>query len=112
MMFVFVAAGILGAAGLLGLGFGIPIKDTTFGNAMLLSSMVLLCTSLILVGLGLVVRELKAVVRALAPGGVRVAPRGQPTRPAQPARAAPSPGLAPPFDRSEERRVGKDGASR
>ena len=68
-MFVFVAAGILGAAGLLGLGFGIPIKDTTFGNASLLSGVVLLSTSLMLVGLSLVVRELKAVARALTQGG-------------------------------------------
>ena len=100
MILLFVAGGVLGAAGLLALGFGIPIKDTTFGSAMLLSSMVLLCTSLLLVGLGLVVRELKAVVRALAQGGVRVTPRGQPGRPAGPQRPAlPSQaGLAPYVD--------------
>jgi len=97
MIFVFVAAGIVGAAGLLVLGFGIPIKDTTFGNAMLLSSMVLLCTALILAGLGFVVRELKAVSRALAQGGVRATPRAQPGRPA-PQRPAAQPGLAPPID--------------
>src|SRR5437868_14979727 len=96
MILLFVAAAVVGAAGLLVLGFGIPIKDTTFGNAMLLSSMVLLCTSLILAGLGLVVRELKAVVRVLAQcGGLRVAPRAQPARPAPLARAASQPGLAP-----------------
>ncbi len=98
MILLFVAGGIVGAAGLLALGFGIPIKDTTFGNAMLLSSMMLLCTSTILLGLGLVVRELKAVVRALAQGGARVAPRGQPGRPAVPPRPLPQPGLAPPVD--------------
>lgn len=95
MILLFVAGSILGAAGLLALGFGIPIKDTTFGNAMLLTSMMLLCTSLILVGLGLVVRELKTVVRALAQGGVRVDPRGQLARPGVPPRAALPPGLAP-----------------
>ncbi len=94
MILLFVAGGLVGAAGLLALGFGIPIKDTTFGSTMLLSSMVLMCTSLILVGLGLVVRELKAVGRALAQSGVRVAPRGQPGRPAAPRPAAlPQPGL-------------------
>ncbi len=92
MILLFVAAGLLGAAGLLALGFGIPIKDTTFGSAMLLSGMVLSCTSLILIGLGLVVRELKAVSRALALGGVRV-PRGQPGRPMAPRPALP--GFAP-----------------
>jgi len=56
MILLFVAGGFLGAAGLLALGFGVPIKDTTFGNAMLVSSIVLMCTSLILIGLGLVVR--------------------------------------------------------
>ena len=95
MILLFVAAGLLGATGLLALGFGIPIKETTFGNAMLLSGMVLMCTSLILVGLGLVVRELKAVARALAQGGVRVA-RGQPARPVAPRPALP--GLAPPLE--------------
>jgi hypothetical protein len=99
MILLFVAGGVLGAAGLLALGFGIPIKDTTFGNAMLLSGMVLLCTSLILVGLGLVVRELKAVGRALVQGGVRAAPRGLPARPGAPRPASlPHPGLAPPID--------------
>ena len=100
MIFVFVAAGIVGAAGLLVLGFGIPIKDTTFGNAMLLSSMVLLCTSLILAGIGFVVRELKGVTRAFAQGGVRAAPRTQPARPPSPQRPVPQPGLAPPIDQS------------
>src|SRR5258707_5936179 len=98
MILLFVAAGVVGAAGLLALGFGIPIKETTFGSTMLLSSMVLLCTSLMLAGLGLVVRELRSVVRALAQGGVRVGPRGQPARPARPPRAASQPGLAPPLD--------------
>jgi hypothetical protein len=99
MILLFVAAGVLGAAGLLALGFGIPIKDTTFGNAMLLSGMVLLCTSLILVGLGLVVRELKAVGRALVQGGARAVPRGLPARPGAPRPASlPHPGLAPPID--------------
>ena len=100
MILLFVAGGVLGAAGLLALGFGVPIKDTTFGSAMLLSGMVLLCTSLLLVGLGFVVRELKAVVRALAQGGVRVAPRSQPGRPGvlpRPA-LAPQAGLAPYVD--------------
>jgi hypothetical protein len=97
MILLFVAGAIVGAAGLLALGFGIPIKDTTFGNAMLLSSMMLLCSSLILIGLGLVVRELKAVVRALAQGGARVAPRAQSGRPAVPSRLQ-QPGLAPPVD--------------
>jgi len=94
MIFAFVAAGIVGAAGLLVLGFGIPIKDTSFGSAMLLSSMVLVCTSLVLAGLGFVVRELKAVARALAAGGIRAAPRTQPARPGAPQRP-PQPGLAP-----------------
>ena len=98
MIVLFIAGGVLGMAGLLALGFGIPIKDTTFGSAMLLTSMMLLCTSLILIGLGFVIRELKAVTRALAQGGVRVAPRAQPGRPAAPPRSAPQPGLAPPIE--------------
>jgi hypothetical protein len=90
MILLFAAGAILGGAGLLAIGFGIPIKDTSFGNAILLSGIMLLCTSLVLIGLALVVRELQAVARALAQGAVRVAPRG-----AAPARQ-PAPRLAQP----------------
>src|SRR5205085_10614737 len=89
MILLLVAGAVVGAAGFLAVGFGIPIKDTTFGNTIQLAGILLLCTAVLLVGLALVVRELKAVARALAQGVVRAPPRGpQPGRAAQPMRPA------------------------
>ena len=58
-MIVLLAAGIgVCIMGLLAIGFGIPISDTSFGNALLIAGVVILCTGLILVGMWLVAREL------------------------------------------------------
>src|SRR5947207_13068492 len=96
MILLLVAGVVVGAAGFLAVGFGIPIKDTTFGNTIQLAGITLLCTALLLVGLALVVRELKAVTRALGQGATRVAQRGQPGRGPQAIRPAMPPNpLAP-----------------
>jgi hypothetical protein len=84
MIFLLVAGILLGVAGLLTTGFGIPVKDTTSGSAILLSGIVLLCSALILIGLGLLVRELRAVQRAIARGSVRVGQHGPAPRAAAP----------------------------
>jgi hypothetical protein len=95
MILLFAAGAIVGGAALLAIGFGIPIKDTTFGSAILLSGIMLLCTSLVLIGLALVVRELRAVARALAQGAVRVAPRGAVPARQSASRPAPQPATEP-----------------
>lgn len=87
-MILLLALGIaVGALGLLATGFGIPIKDTTFGNSLMLGGATSICSGLILIGLALVVRELRALTDALL-GGASAAPR--------PAAAA-RPGLPPLF---------------
>ena len=57
-MIVLLIAGI-GAivAGLLAIWFGIPVKEFSFGNTMILAGVVGVCTGLILIGLAFVVRE-------------------------------------------------------
>jgi hypothetical protein len=86
-MIVLLAAGIgVCIVGLLAFGFGIPISDTSFGNALLIAGVVVFCTGLILVGMWLVARELVGLTRlVLAQGTGAQAPRpAVPSRPANP----------------------------
>jgi hypothetical protein len=55
-------------AGLLAIGFGIPVKEFSFGNTLILTGTVAACTGMIMLGLGIVVRELKNIARRLGPG--------------------------------------------
>jgi hypothetical protein len=58
-MIVLLAAGIgVCIVGLLAIGFGIPISDTSFGNAMLIAGVVILCTGIVLLGMWLAAREM------------------------------------------------------
>ncbi|MDQ8728555.1 hypothetical protein [Bradyrhizobium sp. LHD-71] len=58
-MMVLLAAGVgVLVMGLLAVGFGIPISDSSFGNALLIAGVVILCTGLILIGMWFVAREL------------------------------------------------------
>jgi hypothetical protein len=52
------------AAGVFGVGLGVPVKDTTFGAAVLVSSSVAITGGLILVGLAAAVSELRRVLQA------------------------------------------------
>jgi hypothetical protein len=52
------------AAGMFGLGLGVPVKDTTFGAAVLVSSSMAITGGFILVGLAVAVSELRRVLRA------------------------------------------------
>jgi len=53
-------------AGLLAILFGIPVKEFSFGNTLILSGCIGACTGLILLGLSAVVAELKLIARRLA----------------------------------------------
>jgi hypothetical protein len=55
-------------AGLLAIGFGIPVKEFSFGNTLILAGAVAACTGFVLLGLWAVVRELKNIARRLGPG--------------------------------------------
>src|SRR5579863_2306170 len=68
-------------AGLLAIGFGIPINEFGLGNTLILSGAVTACTGLIILSLWVVVRELKN-----AAAGLGAKPAPDPRRP--PATAA------------------------
>jgi hypothetical protein len=53
------------AAGIFGLGQGIPIRDTTFGAAMLVTASVAITGGFILIGLAAAVSELRRALRHL-----------------------------------------------
>src|SRR5882757_4355997 len=55
-------------AGLLAVGFGIPVKEFSFGNTLILTGAVMACTGVLMLGLWAVVRELKNIGRRLGPG--------------------------------------------
>jgi hypothetical protein len=60
-------------AGLLGIAYGIPIKEFSFGNTVIIAGALTACTGMIMIALCVVVRELKAIAEhfesasALAP---------------------------------------------
>src|SRR6266550_3370726 len=69
MMVLLLIAGIgFLLAGVLTIGFGIPVKEFSFGNTLILTGTVAACTGIIMLGLWMVVRELKNIVRRLGPG--------------------------------------------
>ena len=69
MMFVMLVAGIgLVLAGLLAIGFGIPIKEFSTGNTLIIAGVIGVCSGAIMLALGMVVRELKNIVRRLGNG--------------------------------------------
>ncbi len=65
-MVVLLIAGV-GAivAGLLAIWFGIPVKEFSFGNTLILAGVVGVCSGLLLIGLSLVVRQLKVIAQRL-----------------------------------------------
>lgn len=74
-MIVLLAAGVgVSVLGLLAIGFGIPISDSSFGNALLIAGVVILCTGLILTGMWFVGRELAGIAKLLAQGARAASP--------------------------------------
>src|SRR5690242_968824 len=53
------------AAGLLAIGLGIPVKEFSFGNTLIVTGAVVACTGLILLGMSMVVRELRSIAARL-----------------------------------------------
>lgn len=104
MMFVMLVVGIgLVLAGLLAIGFGIPIKEFSTGNTLIITGAMGVCSGAIMFALWISVRELKRIARRL--GTVTPEPRGEPAvRPVLPAGAMLDPALGAggfPFDRDQ-----------
>jgi hypothetical protein len=77
MMVVLLIAGIgILLAGLVGIGFGIPVKEFSFGNTLIVTGVVAACTGMIMLGLWMVVRELKNLALRLG-SGVATTPRAE-----------------------------------
>jgi len=70
-------------AGLLAIGFGIPVNEFSFGNTLILSGVIFTSAGLIILSLWVVARELKVVAERLG-GGAALDWKGS----ALPARAA------------------------
>ena len=87
MMVVMLVAGIgLVLAGLLAIGFGIPIKEFSTGNTLIIAGVIGVCTGAIMLALWIAVRELKNVARRL--GASMAEARGEAAvRPVLPAAA-------------------------
>jgi hypothetical protein len=76
MMVGMLVAGIgLVLAGLLAIGFGVPVKEFSFGNTLILTGVIGVCTGAIMFGLSMAVRELQNIARRL--GGGIPQPRGE-----------------------------------
>jgi hypothetical protein len=84
------------AAGLLAVAFGIPVKEFSLGNTLILAGTIAACTGVIMLGLAVVVRELQNIARRLGPAtaaeGARV--KSEPQLPV-PAADQPAPETAP-----------------
>jgi hypothetical protein len=65
------------AAGLLSVAFGIPVKEFSFGNTLILAGAAAACTGVIMLGLAVVVRELQNIARRLGPGNPASAARAK-----------------------------------
>lgn len=65
---VLVAGLCLVLAGMLAIGFGIPVKEFSFGNTLILTGVMAVCTGMIMVALWMAVRELKNIARRLGTG--------------------------------------------
>jgi hypothetical protein len=87
-------AGIVAVVvGLVTIGFGVPVKEFSFGNTLILTGTVGLCTGMILLALSVVASELKLLGRRLAAAS---RPAGEPrTRGALPAFPGAEPASAP-----------------
>ena len=94
MVFVMLVAGIgLVLAGLLAIAYGIPVKELSTGNTLIIAGVIGVCTGMIMLGLWTTVRELKNIARRLGNGlpdargeaAVRPAPPVAATRDAAPA---------------------------
>jgi hypothetical protein len=69
MMMVLLIAGIgLVLAGLAAIGVGIPVKEFSFGNTMILTGAIVACTGAIVLALWIVMRELKIMAQRLGAG--------------------------------------------
>jgi hypothetical protein len=76
MLGLLLAGLVVFVVGLLAIGFGVPVKEFSFGNTLIVTGALGACTGAVLIALSLVLRELKAISLALGPAGLQ--PSGYP----------------------------------
>lgn len=74
--------------GIIALVYGIPIKEFSFGNTMIITGAIFASTGLLLLGFWVVVREMRAFVQRLQAGELPALPRAAPAPAPTPARQA------------------------
>ncbi len=81
------------AVGLLAVALGIPVKEFSFGNTLILAGAVAACTGVLMLGLAVVVRELQNIARRLGPANAAATARekSEPLPPAAVATDQPAP---------------------
>jgi hypothetical protein len=88
LMALLIAGIVFLLAGLVGIAFGIPVKEFSFGNTEILAGVITACAGMIMLALWVVVRELKRAMQPLG-FGVGSGVAGTPPRAAFPPAAAP-----------------------
>ena len=71
MIALLIGGTVVFCVGVLTVVFGIPIKEFSFGNTMILAGAVVACAGLLLIGLYIVGRELKNLALRLDAGSPR-----------------------------------------
>lgn len=111
MIALLIGGTVVLCVGVLTVVFGIPIKEFSFGNTMILSGAVIACTGIVLMGLYFVGRELRNLTRRLEAGlpapGAFAQPRDagrsrSAAAPAQPKAMRPPPRDDMPFPRDPQ----------
>jgi len=81
MLSALLIAGILSVlAGLIAIVYGVPVKEFSFGNTMIIVGATAICTGMLLVGIWVVVAELRNIARRLV-SRTSAEPRGRLTLP-------------------------------
>lgn len=114
MIFLLVAGIVFLLAGAASILFGVPVKEFSFGNTLILSGVVGGCTGAMLVGLSFVAREIRALAVATAAAGAaaqKPAAKSRSVFPPAAAEAESQDGLLFPGDRPEREVVPADAPS-
>jgi hypothetical protein len=70
MVVVWLIAGIAClSAGLIAIVFGIPVKEFSFGNTMIVSGTLVACTGLLILAMWVMLRELRSIAQQFGAGG-------------------------------------------
>jgi hypothetical protein len=85
------------AVGLLAIALGIPVKEFSFGNTLILTGAIAACTGVILLGLSVVVRELQNIARRLGPANANAHAEAESRRAAGQPAFPPQDGAKPPL---------------